>query len=55
MLSGGQAVGTGTEKSFRVVNSYPQSDLSGWTFRWAYSVAPGNSVNVTPYLVCAAS
>ena len=55
VLSGGQYVSTGNEKAFRVVNSYPQSDLSGWTFRWAYAVAAGNSVNVTPYLVCAAS
>ena len=48
-------VTVGNEKAFRVVNSYPQSDLSGWTFRWAYSLAAGNSVNVTPYLLCAAS
>ena len=54
VLSGGQAVSsTGNEKAFRVVNSYPQSDLSGWSFRWAYSTVAGNSVNVTPYLLCA--
>jgi hypothetical protein len=56
VLSGGQYMSSGgNEKAFRSVNSYPQSDLSGWTFRWAYSTAAGNSVNVTPYVVCAAS
>ena len=55
VLSGGQSFGTGTAKSYRVINSYPQSDLSGWTFRWAYSTAGGESVNVTPYILCAAS
>lgn len=55
VLSGGQYMSPGNEKGFRSVNSYPQSDLSGWTFRWAYSVAAGNSVNVTPYVLCVAS
>ncbi|MGE0027896.1 MAG: hypothetical protein AB7O78_00580 [Thermoleophilia bacterium] len=54
VLSGGQSMSTGNEKAFRVVNSYPQSDLSGWTFRWAYSTGAGQSVNVTPHLVCVA-
>ena len=54
VLSGGQYMSSGSEKAFRVINSYPQSDLSGWTFRWAYSMVAGNSVNVTPYLLCVA-
>jgi len=53
VLSGGQAFGTGIEKSYRVLSSYPQTDLSGWTYRWAYATVAGQSVNVTPYLLCA--
>ncbi len=56
VLSGGNITSTlGQEKSFRVVSSYPQSDLTGWAFRWAYATLPGFSVNVTPYILCAAS
>ena len=39
----------------RVAVSQPQSDLSGWTFRFAYQTLGGSSVNVTPYIVCVAS
>lgn len=53
-IAGGQLVSTGgIEKSFRVVSSYPSSSLSSWTFRFAYATLPGQTVNVTPYAVCA--
>jgi len=56
VLSGGYWVSTSSvEKAVRVAVSQPQSDLSGWTFRFAYQTLGGSSVNVTPYIVCVAS
>ena len=56
VISGGWSLaGGGSEKSFRAVSSYPSSSLASWTFRFAYSTAGSQSVNVTPYALCAAS
>jgi hypothetical protein len=55
-LSGGHILAsTANEKLFRLPGSAPHSDLGGWSFRFAYSGAAGVIVNVTPYVVCAAS
>ncbi|SRR5688572_2668869 len=55
-LSGGHLLSsTANEKLFRLPASYPHSDLGGWSYRFSYSAAAGTVVNVTPYVVCAAS
>jgi hypothetical protein len=55
-LSGGHILSSSAnEKLFRLPASLPHSDLGGWSFRFSYSGAAGVIVNVTPYVVCAAS
>jgi hypothetical protein len=55
-ISGGWTGSTaGYEKAFRVVSSTPSATLQSWSFRFAYQATAGNSMNVVPYVICAAS